>query len=141
MRYLNILGAAALAAATLISVSDSQAHHAFAAEFDAQKALAVRGVVTKVRFVNPHSWIYLDVKNQDGSVTNWGFEFGTPAGLANNNVTRADVAPGTEVGIQGYLAKNGGPFGYSAILTLDDGRKVRTGGAPDAPQDPRTKRG
>ena len=139
--YFKLIAATALVGASLSVATSSQAHHAFAAEFDSRKAVAVRGVVTKVRFVNPHSWVYVDVAGADGKVVNWGFEFGTPNGLQKNGLTRDNIKPGTELGIQGYLAKNGGAFGYSAILTLEDGRKVRTGGAPDAPQDPRTKRG
>jgi hypothetical protein len=113
--------------------SHSQAHHAFAAEFDSKKPVTVEGVVTKARFVNPHSWVYLDVKNKDGTVTNWGFEFGTPNSLRTNGLTRDDVHVGTPIRIDGYRAKNGGPYGHSAILTLAGGRKVQTGSAPDVP--------
>jgi hypothetical protein len=115
------------------SATQSVAHHAFAAEFDSAKPVAIQGVVTKARFVNPHSWIYLDVKNKDGSVTNWGFEFGTPSSLRTNGLSKEDVSPGTNIRIAGYRAKNGGPFGYAATITLDRGRKVQTGSAPDAP--------
>lgn len=132
-RNVKILAALALLAGSMGAASSSQAHHAFAAEFDARKAIALSGSVTKVRFVNPHSWVYLDVKGPNGQVTNWGFEFGTPNSLRNNGITREDIKPGTDIAIQGYLAKNGGAFGYSAIVTLPDGRKVKTGAAPDAP--------
>ncbi len=113
--------------------SPSVAHHAFAAEFDARKPVTVEGTITKTRFVNPHSWIYLDVKNQDGSVTNWGFEFSTPAALKARNVSREDVHVGAKVQVAGFRAKNGGAFGYAQFVTLPDGRRVQTGGAPDAP--------
>ncbi len=109
------------------------AHHAFAAEFDAAQPLELRGKVTKVRWVNPHSWLYFDVADKDGTVTNWGVEFGTPTGLARLGLTKADVVAGTEVLIEGYRSKNGGPFGYSVRVTLPDGRKFQTGGAQDAP--------
>ena len=112
------------------------AHHAFAAEFDSSKPVVLAGVVTKARFVNPHSWIYLDVKNKDGSVTNWGFEFGTPSSLRESGVTREDVHPGAAIRLAGYRAKNGGAFGYSTTIALPDGRKVHTGSAPDAPAPP-----
>ncbi len=111
----------------------SVAHHAFAAEFDASKPIVVQGTVTKARFVNPHSWIYLDVKAKNGAVTNWGFEFGTPSGLRNAGLSKTDVAPGTVIRIDGFRAKNGGAFGYSNFITLPGGRKVQTGSAPDAP--------
>ena len=124
---------AALLAAAGAWATQSIAHHAFAAEFDSAKPLAIQGTVTKARFVNPHSWIYLDVKNKDGSVTNWGFEFGTPSSLRTNGLSKEDVKPGTNIRVGGYRAKNGGPFGYAATITLDNGRKVQTGSAPDAP--------
>jgi hypothetical protein len=114
-------------------MTQSDAHHAFAAEFDSAKPVAVQGVVTKARFVNPHSWLYLDVKGKDGSVTNWGFEFGTPSSLRTNGLDKEDVRPGSQVRVVGYRAKNGGPFGYCATITLASGRKVQTGSAPDAP--------
>lgn len=110
-----------------------RAHHSFSAEFDARQPVTVRGVVTKARFVNPHSWLYLDVVNKDGSTTNWGFEFGTPSTLQEKGLTKTDVRPGTTVRIDGYRARNGGSFGYSRLLTLPSGRTVQTGGAFDAP--------
>lgn len=70
--------AAGLVTAAALFASPSQAHHAFAAEFDAAKPVVLQGAVNKVRFVNPHSWIYVDVKAKDGTVSTWGFEFGTP---------------------------------------------------------------
>lgn len=139
MRYLWFAGAVAAVGLSLGAAGQGQAHHAFAAEFDSKKTVKVQGVVTKVRFVNPHSWLYLDVKNRDGSVTNWGFEFGTPSSLRNIGLTRDDVRRGSQVSVDGYAAKNGGPFGYSAVLTLAGGRKVRTGSAPDAPADTRAR--
>lgn len=127
---------ATLLTATFAAATPSQAHHAFAAEFDSSKPLVVDGTVTKVHFVNPHSWIYLDVKNKDGSVTNWGFEFGTPTSLRAGGVTRDDVKPGTPIRLAGYKAKNGGPFGYATTVVFPGGRQVRTGSAPDAPPPP-----
>jgi hypothetical protein len=125
--------AAIVAAGLLGSAVQSTAHHAFAAEFDADQPLELKGVVTKVRWVNPHSWLYFDVKDADGKVTNWGVEFGAPNQLAKIGLTKADVAPGTEVSIKGYRAKNGGPYGYSVTVTFADGRTFQTGGAQDAP--------
>jgi hypothetical protein len=110
-----------------------QAHHAFAAEYDAQQPLDLSGVVTKARWVNPHSWLYFDVTGPDGKVTNWGVEFGAPNNLEGNGLKKADLQPGTPVHIKGYRSKNGGPFGYSVTLVLADGRSFKTGGAQDAP--------
>jgi hypothetical protein len=109
------------------------AHHAFAAEFDADKPIDLIGTVTKIKWVNPHSWLYFDVASPDGKTTNWGVEFGAPNQLGRIGLTKADVAPGTKVHIKGYLAKNGGPFGYSVTVQLRDGRVFQTGGAQDAP--------
>jgi hypothetical protein len=133
MRNLKILAAVVVAASCLGAATSSQAHHAFAAEFDNEKPLKLEGVVTKANFVNPHSWLYLDVKNKDGTFTNWGVEFGTPNTLRVNGLAKDDVKPGTPVSIEGYMAKNGGPFGYSQTVTFQDGRKIKTGSAPDAP--------
>ncbi|MET0137880.1 MAG: DUF6152 family protein [Sphingobium sp.] len=131
-RYWSLsLGMAAIVAASLSTTSD--AHHAFAAEFDSAKPVILNGTVTKARFVNPHSWIYLNVKDKSGAVTNWGFEFGTPSALRTNGLAKEDIAPGTAIRIAGYRAKNGGPFGYAAVLTLPNGRKIQTGSAPDQP--------
>jgi len=132
IRSFGVLSAIAAVALSLGLAAPSQAHHSFAAEFDAKKPVTVEGVVTKARIMNPHSWLYLDVKNKDGSVTNWGFEFGTPTSLKNRGVSKDDLQPGTPIRIDGYLAKNGGAFGYSETATLPGGRRVQTGSAPDA---------
>src|SRR5947208_10454318 len=97
----------------LASVGEVMAHHAFAAEFDADQPLDLQGTVTKVKWVNPHSWLYFDVKSKDGSVTNWGVEFRTPNALAEKGLKKTDLPVGTPVHIKGYESKNGGPFGYS----------------------------
>lgn len=126
----------ALAAVLLLgaaAATPALAHHAFSAEFDSQQALALSGVVTKAKWTNPHCWLYFDVKNADGTVTNWGVEFSTPNALSRMGLTKEDVKIGTEVRIRGYKARNGGPFGYSVNLTLPDGRVFQTGGAQDGP--------
>ena len=122
-----------LTAALLSGTTQVSAHHAFAAEFDADQPIDLKGTVTKVKWVNPHCWLYFDVTDASGKVTNWGVEFGAPNQLAKIGLTKADVTPGTAVRIRGYLAKNGGPYGYSVIVTLPDGRNFQTGGAQDAP--------
>lgn len=122
----------------LISVSSLtavhvSAHHAFSAEFDANQPIELKGVVTKLELVNPHSWLYFDVKKADGSAENWGFEFGAPFSLKQKGLTKASLPIGTEVTIKGYRAKNGLNFGYAVTAVLADGRTFTTGGAPDAP--------
>ncbi|WP_348729842.1 DUF6152 family protein [Rheinheimera texasensis] len=116
----------------------SDAHHAFSAEFDAQKPFELSGTVTKGKWVNPHSWVYLDVKDKDGKITNWGFEFGSPFALKQKGLTKATLPVGTLVKVKGYLAKDGQNFGYSTSIELPDGRVFQTGGAQDAPTRPAT---
>jgi hypothetical protein len=123
----------AIGSAVLVTPTASLAHHAFAAEYDGDKPIALEGVVERVRFVNPHSWLYLNVKGSDGAVTKWALEFGSPNSLANAGLSKDDVKPGSKVKIKGFRAKSVMPIGYCSTLTLADGRSVKTGGAGDAP--------
>jgi len=109
------------------------AHHAFAAEYDGDKPLDLSGTVTKARWVNPHSWLYFDVKGADGAVTNWGVELAAPNALAEKGLAKTDLAAGAQIHVRGFLSKNGGPFGYAVTITLADGRSFQTGGAPNTP--------
>jgi Family of unknown function (DUF6152) len=117
----------------LIASAPAPAHHAFAAEYDGDKALDLTGTVTKARWVNPHSWLYFDVKAADGTVTNWGVELAAPNALASKGLGKTDLAAGAVVRVKGFLTKNGGPFGYAVTITLADGRSFQTGGAPNTP--------
>lgn len=132
---LGLVGGAVAVGALGLAVP-SIAHHAFASEFDSSRPVVLSGTITRARFVNPHSWVYIDVRGADGTVTNWGFEFGTPSSLRSNGLTRETIQAGTRVRIAGFRAKNGGPFGYSTTLVLTDGRRFSTGSAPDAPAPP-----
>ena len=99
------------------------AHHAFAAEFDDKKPIKLHGVVTKWELVNPHSWIHLDVKNPDGSVTTpWTVEGGSPNALFRLGFTKNSLPPGTEIIVEGYQAKDGANRGVGAKLTYMDGK-------------------
>jgi|SRR5690606_20610227 len=121
------------AVAALALSAPSVAHHSFSSEFDATRPVAVEGNITKVRIVNPHGWLFLDVKNPDGSKTNWGFEFGSPAALKARALNREELKVGSKIKISGYRARNTGPYGYAQTAELSDGRTFKVGGAPDAP--------
>ena len=116
------------------------AHHAFAAEFDANKPITLRGTVTKMEWVNPHSWIHIDVKGPDGSVQKWMVEGGPPTGLLRRGFTKNSLQAGTEVFVEGYQAKDGGMRANGRDITLADGRKLFLGssgtGAPNDGRDP-----
>ena len=135
---LGRLPAALLGLALGAALPAAQAHHAFAAEFDASQPIDLTGKITKAKWVNPHSWLYFDVVGADGKTTNWGVEFGAPNALANKGLSKSDLKAGDEVHIKGYRSKNGEPFGYSVFVTLADGRSFQTGGAQDAPAAPTT---
>ena len=111
-----------------------RAHHAFAAEFDANKPVHFKGTVTKMEWVNPHVWLHLDVKKPDGTVEKWAFEAGTPNVLFRRGFTKQSLLPGTEVVVDGYQAKDGVKRANGRDLTFPDGRKLFLGssgtGAP-----------
>ena len=110
------------------------AHHAFSAEFDANKPVQFRGTVTKMEWINPHVWLHMDVKMPDGTIENWAFEAGTPNNLFRRGFTKRSLLPGIEVLADGYQAKNGSRRANGRDLTLPDGRTLFMGssgtGAP-----------
>jgi hypothetical protein len=110
------------------------AHHAFAAEFDANKPVSFKGTITKMEWVNPHTWLHVDVKKPDGAVENWAIEAGTPNVLFRRGFTKESLLPGTEVVVEGYQAKDGSHRANGRDLTFPDGRKLFLGssgtGAP-----------
>ncbi len=107
------------------------AHHSFAAEFDETKPLKMTGVVTKVEWQNPHIWFYVDVKGEDGKVTNWGFSGGAPGQLMRRGITRDAIKPGMTIMVDGFRAKDGTNNGAGGKVTFPDGRSVFTAGAED----------
>lgn len=125
--------AASLAVGFFSGIGAAHAHHAFAAEFDGDAPVEIKGVVTKGQWVNPHSWLYIDVKEANGTTTNWGFEFGSPYALQQKGLTRDVLQPGAEVTINGFRSKSGKPYAYAVTVKLADGRVFKTGGAQDAP--------
>ena len=117
----------------VLAAAPLAAHHAFAAEFDVEKPVKVRGTVTKVEWVNPHAWIYVDVREADGKVVNWHFELGPPNALFRLGWKKDSVPVGTEVEIAGFRAKSGEMVGNGRSITLPGGKELFSGGsAPGA---------
>jgi Family of unknown function (DUF6152) len=117
----------------LLASAPASAHHAFAAEFDSARPVKLKGTVTKMEWINPHSWIHIDVKNADGTVTSWMIECGSPNTLFRRGVTKDSLPAGTEVLVDGYLAKDGSNRANGRDVTLTDGKKLFLGSSnPDA---------
>ena len=129
------LAAVAVFAGLLLSAVPAWPHHAFGAEFDAKRPVKLRGVVTKMEWINPHAWMHVDVKDADGKVTSWMIEAGTPNTLFRRGFTRDSLKIGTEVLVDGYQAKDGSNTANGRDVTLPDGRKLFIGssgtGAPE----------
>jgi hypothetical protein len=116
------------------------AHHAFSAEFDAKRPVKLQGVVTRMEWINPHSWIHVDVKDAKGNVTKWMVEGGAPNALLRRGFTKNSLPIGTEVSIEGYQAKDGSTRANGRDITLPNGQKLFVGssgtGAPRDGKDP-----
>ena len=129
----------ALAGAMLLAAVPAIAHHSFAAEYDANKAVTLKGTVTKVEWTNPHARFYVDVKDERGEVVNWNLELASPNVLVRNGWTRKALSVGDEVTVQGSAAKDGSKMANARVVTLADGRRVFAGssggdGPPPAAQ-------
>ena len=123
------VGAAIVGLALVLKASSLSAHHAFAAEFDANSPVKFKGTVSKMLWVNPHSWIYVDVKKPGGKVETWAVEGGTPSVLFRRGLTKESLKPGTEVIVDGYRAKDGSLRANGRSVTLADGQKLFVGSA------------
>jgi hypothetical protein len=122
------------------TTSQAAAHHSFAAEYDAKKPISLAGSIAIVDFVNPHAWIYVDVKEPDGKVVRWNVEMGSPNSLIRRGFHKNSVPVGTQVVIDGYRAKDGSRTVNSTTVKLPDGRRLFTGSSgTGAPGDPAAK--
>ena len=141
MRNVNLMLVVVLAAGFVATGAPAAvAHHAFTAEFDGTKPVTLEGVVTRMDWVNPHSWIYIDVTRPDGSVEQWEVEAGAPNAMFRRGWNKNSIPPGTEIVVDGYRAKNGRNIANGRNVTFPDGRKMFVGssgtGAPRDGADP-----
>jgi Family of unknown function (DUF6152) len=135
MRTTRLAGVATVGLLLALAPRPLLAHHAFNSEFDAKRPVKFKGTVTKMLWVNPHAWIFVDVKKPDGSTEEWMVEAGTPNTLLRRGFTKQSLLPGTEISVDGYQSKDGSLRANGRDLTLPDGRTLFLGsagtGAPD----------
>ena len=140
MRMETAVAAACAACMLSVAAAPALAHHAFGAEFDANKPILLEGVVTEMEWINPHAWIHLDVTLPDGSVEKWMVEGGPPNSLVRRGFTKNSLLPGTEIVVDGYQAIDGSNRANGRNLTLPDGTHLFMGssgtGAPLDGSDP-----
>ena len=122
-------------AALLLTATRASAHHAFAAEYDESKRVTFTGIVTKFEWTNPHAWLYVEGKDENGKATSWSFEMGSPNGLVHRGWSRTALKAGDPVTVDGFCAKDGRKVANAATVTMPDGRKLfggfhTTPGAP-----------
>ena len=127
MKKLAILAAGAVLASTVALF----AHHAFSAEYDSTKPVKITGTITKVEWQNPHIWFYVDVKDENGKITTWGFSGGPPGMLMRRGITRDVMKPGDVIKVEGFRAKDGSNNASGGNVTFANGRKVFAGAAED----------
>ena len=136
----TVTGGIGLGLLILIAGASVEAHHAFAAEFDANKPVQLTGKITRMEWINPHAWMHIDVERDDGTVESWMIEAGPPGALVRRGWSRESVSPGTEVRVEGYQAIDGAFRANGRDVTFPDGRRLFAGssgtGAPLDGRDP-----
>ena len=136
MRHTLTLAIVALAA--LLGGVPARAHHSFAAEYDANQPITLQGQIARIDLVNPHAWLYLEVKDAEGKVVRWNVEMGAPNNLIRRGVTKATLPIGEMVTVDGYRAKDGSTTVNGRQIKMSDGRTLFTGSSnTGAPSDSR----
>ena len=114
-------------AGLMLSAAPAPAHHSFAAEFDSSQPITLTGALTRMEWINPHGWIYIDVPGPGGKVANWAIEAGPPNALLRRGLRRTDFPIGVKVIVKGFRAKNGTPTASGETVTFEDGRNFFLG--------------
>lgn len=132
----GLVAAAISGTLALTAVHSASAHHSFSAVFDADKPVRLNGTITDMEWINPHSWLHVEVENEDGTTTEWMIEGATPNTLLRRGITRDAVEPGTEITVIGFQARNGDNVANGRDLILADGSRLFMGSrGTDAPGD------
>jgi hypothetical protein len=125
---------ASVGLAAFIGAASLSAHHAFSSEFDAGRPVVLRGTVTKTEWINPHSWIHIEVKGEDGALASWAIECGAPNSLMRRGLNKTSIPIGTQIVVDGYQARDGSTTANAKDITTPDGKKFFVGssgtGAP-----------
>jgi hypothetical protein len=120
-----------LAVGLLLTVRPALGHHAFSAEFDREQPIRIDGTITRVDWTSPHVYVFMDVRDPAGKVTNWKVEFGRPEALEDQGWTQLGLTPGADVTVHGWRAKNGGPYANAESITRDGGIRLSAASSYD----------